>query len=143
MSYKRTSGNIQVSGFTDDDVYGDVVTKGTKGLDIKAEPEDLFLIVSNGLVVDTPLRRNKPWTLGNYVEEIGGVSVRGKKTFGIYIPIDVEEEEVCSIQYIKDCALCIFMYNSVPYRIHHQSIQASAKWKTAKPLWLQVSELLH
>ena len=77
-------------------MYGDVVIKGAKGLDIKAEPEDLFLIVSNGLVVDTPLRCNKPWTLGNYVEEIGGVSVRGKKIFGISIPIDVEEEEVCS-----------------------------------------------
>ena len=43
--------------------------------------------------MDGTLRDGKPWTLGGYVEEIGGVSVRSKKTFGIYIPLDVEEEE--------------------------------------------------
>lgn len=55
---------------------------------------NLSLIVSNGLVIDTPLSGDKPWDLGTYVEQIGGVSARGKKTFGIYIPFDAEDEEV-------------------------------------------------
>ena len=38
------------------------------------------------------MQDGKPWTLGGYVQEIG-VSARCKKTFGIYIPLDVEEEE--------------------------------------------------
>ena len=94
MTFKKSSGNVLVSGFTDDDLYREVVSKGAKGLDIKTDPVNLSLIVSNGLVIDTPLSGDKPWDLGTYVEQIGGVSARGKKTFGIYIPLDVEDEEV-------------------------------------------------
>ena len=47
--------------------------------------------MSGGAVVDAPLHSGNLWTLGGYVEEIGGVSARGKKTFGIYVPYDVEE----------------------------------------------------
>ena len=78
---------MQISGFTDDNTYQEVVTQGARGLTIKTDPADLHLIVSGGLVMD-----GKPWTLGGYVQEIG-VSARCKKTFGIYIPLDVEEEE--------------------------------------------------
>lgn len=84
---------MQVSGFIDDNTYQEVVTQGARGLTIKADPADLHLIVSGGLVMDDTLQDGKPWTLGGYVQEIGGVSARCKKTFGIYIPLDVEEEE--------------------------------------------------
>ena len=69
-----------------------MVTQGARGLSIKADPTDLHLIVSGGLVMDDTLQNGKPWTLGGYVQEIG-VSARCKKTFWIYIPLDVEEEE--------------------------------------------------
>ena len=82
---------MQISGFTDDNTYQEVVAQGARGLTIKADPADLHLIVSGGLVMDDTLQDGKPWTLGGYVQEIGG-SARCK-TFGIYIPLDVEEEE--------------------------------------------------
>ena len=84
---------MQISGFTDDNTYQEVVAQVARGLTIKADPVDLHLVVSGGLVMDDTLQDGKPWTLGGYVQEIGGVSVRCKKTFGIYIPLDVEEEE--------------------------------------------------
>ena len=96
LTFRKSSGNVLVSGFTDHDLYHEVVTKGAKGLDINVNPANLSLIVSNGLVLDVPLSGDKPWDLGTYVEQIGGVNVsaRGKKTFGIYIPFDLEDEEV-------------------------------------------------
>lgn len=56
-------------------------------------PDQLFLIVSNGLVRDVPLPNGQPWTLGSYTDEFGGPQARGKWTFGIYVPIEVEQEE--------------------------------------------------
>ena len=56
---------------------------------------NLSLIVSNELVTnDAPLSGDKSWDLGTYMEQIGGVSVQGKKTYGIYTPFDVKDEEV-------------------------------------------------
>ena len=49
-------------------------------------------MVSAGLVRDANVLDGSPWTLGGYVQEVGGVSARSKKVFGIYIPLDVEEE---------------------------------------------------
>jgi len=83
---------VQVSGFTDDNAYQEVVTQDARGLTIKADPTDFYL-VSGSLVMDDTPQDGKPWTLGGYVQEIGRVSARCKKTFGIYIPLDVEEEE--------------------------------------------------
>ena len=83
---------MQISGFTDNDTYSDVVLKGARGLEITANPSKLRLIVSHGMVVDAPLQGGKAWSLGNYITEFGGCSVRGKKQFGIYILVDIEEE---------------------------------------------------
>ena len=64
---------------------------------LNANPELYSLLVSiysyNGLVLDS-LSSGKQWTLGSYTDEFGGMQVRGKRTFGIYVPLDVEEEEV-------------------------------------------------
>ena len=84
---------MQISGFTNDNTYQQVVAQGARGMTINADPADLHLVVSGGLVMDATLQDGRPWTLGGYVQEIGGVSARSKKTFGIYIPLDVEEEE--------------------------------------------------
>ena len=40
-----------------------------------------------------PLPSGKPWTLGNYTEEFGGVQARGKRTFGIFMLFDSDEGE--------------------------------------------------
>ena len=89
MAYPKTSANVQVTGFKDSDTYLATITKGAKGLGISANPTKLYLIISNGLVMDVPLQNGQPWWLGGY---IGGASARSKKVFGIYVPIDVEEE---------------------------------------------------
>ena len=85
-------GRIQTSGFSDADTYCDVIKKGAKGLNITSQPETLSLVVSNGLVTNAPLRDGREWTLGNYTLEIGGVSTRSKKTFGIYSPPKVPDD---------------------------------------------------
>lgn len=81
---------MQISGFTDDNTHQEVVAQGARGLTINADPADLHLVVSGGLVLDATLQDGKPWTLG--VQEVGGVSAGCKKIFGIFIPSDVEEE---------------------------------------------------
>ena len=86
-------GKVQVPGFASIDTYQEVVTKGAHGLGLTTSSERLFLIVSNGLIRDSPLPSGLPWTLGNYVNEFGGVQARGKRTFGIYMPYDVVDEE--------------------------------------------------
>ena len=88
-------GIIQISGFCDNDNYMDVVKKGANGLNIAADLSSLSLIVSNGLVTNTPLQSDNDWTLGEYTLEIGGVQSQSKKTFGIYhketVPSDVRQ----------------------------------------------------
>ena len=92
LSYRRTTGNVQISGFHDDNTYQEVVAQGARGLKINSDLKCMYLIVSGGLVRDECLQNNKPWTLGDYVQEIGGVSARGKKNFGIYVDEDEEED---------------------------------------------------
>ena len=92
FSYVSTTTNVQVPGFTDDDTYSEVVERGARDLAIKTDIDELQLAVSGGVVNDCPLQGEEQWTLGRYVEEIGGQAVRGKKTgkktFGIYLPVD-------------------------------------------------------
>ena len=59
-------GKVQVPGFCNSDLYQDVITKGAKGLGIIVSNENLSLIVSNGLIRDTPLPSGKahgPWVV--------------------------------------------------------------------------------
>lgn len=84
-------GKVTVPGFMDNDTYDKVLSKAAKGLGIDKQ-EDLLLIVSNGLVIDAPLSNGKPWTLGNYIAEMGGAQVRGKRTFGVCVTDDDSDE---------------------------------------------------
>ena len=108
-------GKVQVPGFCNSDVYHEVVAKGAKGLGITASISNLALIVSNGLVRDVPLPSGKPWTLGNYTEEFGGVQARGKRTFGIFMAFDSDEEEVFEEQVIYNTYTFIYQtdFNSL------------------------------
>ena len=90
-------GKVQVPGFCNSDLYHEVVAKG---LGITVPIKNLSLIVSNGLIRDMPLPSGKPWTLGNYTEEFGGVQARGKRTFGIFMLFDSDEGEAFEEQVI-------------------------------------------
>ena len=83
-------------GFCNSDLHQDVIAKGAKGLGITVSSENLSLIVSNGLIRDIRLPSGKPWTLGGYIKEFGGVQARSKRTFGIFMAF--EDEELASIE---------------------------------------------
>lgn len=108
-------GKVQVPGFCNSDLHHEVIAKGAKGLGITASISNLALIVSNGLVRDVPLPSGKPWTLGNYTEEFGGVQARGKRTFGIFMVFDSDEEEAFEEQVIYNTYTCIYQndFNSL------------------------------
>lgn len=61
------------------------------GLGLKCDVKLLQLICSSGLVPNFPIG-SKPWTLGEYIVNHGGKPSRGKKVWGIDIPIGIEEE---------------------------------------------------
>ena len=86
-------GKVQVPGFCNSDLYQDVITKRAKGLGITVSNENLSLIVSNGLIRDTPLPSGKAWTLGGYIEEFGDVQARGKRIFDIFMAFEDQEIE--------------------------------------------------
>ena len=74
FSYIRTTTNVQVPGFRDADTYAELVEKSARGLGVKSVCNVQF-VVSGGIVQDTPLDDGEPWTLGGYVQGIGGQSV--------------------------------------------------------------------
>ena len=81
-------GKFQVTGFSNNDSYSDVIRKAAEGLDIKSSPEKLKLIVSGGLVKNTHFQDGSEWNLGSFIKAIGGAQLRNKKTFGICVPVE-------------------------------------------------------
>ena len=47
----------------------------------------------------------KQWTLGNYTDEFGGTQVRGKHTFGIYVPLDKSANRFYSGTLVVPCII--------------------------------------
>ena len=84
-------GKVQIPGFSDENSHQDVISRAARGLEINTSIDSLSLMMSNGLVKNTLLSNGKPWTLGGFVEELGGAQVRGKRTFGVCVP-----KELCS-----------------------------------------------
>ena len=78
---------MQVVGFKKEDTHYDVLVKGAKGLSLHDDVDSLSLLCSGGLVPDSPITGNIPWTLGDYIKHHGGNQNRGK---GIWV---MEEEE--------------------------------------------------
>jgi len=98
------------------------------------------VLVSNCLVRDAPLASGKPWTLGNYTMEFGGVQVRGRCTFGIYIPMDVDEEEEFDIEkrdmedmevifalHVQNMCIVLCTYTVQPYYYSHLIMASSTR----------------
>ena len=86
-------GKVQIPGFSDDNSHHDVISRAARGLEIKTSLDSLSLMMSNGLVKNTPLSNGKPWTLGGFVDELGGAQVRGKRTFGVCVPEELSSDE--------------------------------------------------
>ena len=68
------------------------MAQGARGLKINADPADLQLVIRGGEMIDAPLQDCSSWILGGYEQKIGRVSARGKEFFGLYIPLEVEDE---------------------------------------------------
>ena len=62
---------MQVVGFTDKDSHIDVLRRGANGLGLKYNFDQLLLLCSGGIVMDSPIGE-KPWTLGEYIKQHGG-----------------------------------------------------------------------
>ena len=77
-------------GFTEKDSHNDVILKASGGLGLNCDISELRLICSGGMVPDAPIN-NKPWTLGDYIQQNGGNQNRSKKVWGVCIPIGLEE----------------------------------------------------
>ena len=65
-------GKVQVLGFSNADTYKEVIIKGANGLGMEASPARLSLIISNRLVLDSPLSSGLAWNLGNYTKSLVG-----------------------------------------------------------------------
>ena len=90
--FSKTSPNVQVIGFTENDSYIDVLRRGVEGLGVKCDVKKLSLICSSGLVPDSPIGGDA-WTLGLYIQRNGGNQNRSKKVWGIYIPCDIDIDQ--------------------------------------------------
>lgn len=88
--FKKTTANTQVIGFSDSDTYEIVLAKASKALGITCERDLLQLICSGGIVLNAPIG-TKPWSLGEFIKHNGGYQNRGKKVWGIDIPIGYDE----------------------------------------------------
>lgn len=84
---RKTTTNVQVTGFSDSDTHQEVVSKGGNGLDIKCDVSELLLVCSSGIVRDVPIF-GKQWTLGGFTAQNGGTANRSKKVWGVLCPIE-------------------------------------------------------
>lgn len=98
--YKKTTPNIQVVGFTDEDSHSDVLEKAARGLGLKCDLDQLSLLCSGGMVIDSPLGNNS-WSLGEYIKQHGGTQNRSKKVWGICIPCGLEESDMTTSDSVR------------------------------------------
>ena len=65
-----------------------MINRAAQGLDITCSLDKLKLVVSGGLVKNTPFEDGSEWNLGEFINAIGGSQLRNKKMFGICVPLD-------------------------------------------------------
>lgn len=81
---------MQVVGFTNDNTYQDILSRAASGLGLKCDLSLLRLLCSGGVIPDVPIG-GKPWTLGEFIRQNGGSQNRGKKSWGVDVPIGHED----------------------------------------------------
>ena len=84
--YKCIGDCLRVSGFRSTDTYKDTLRKATSSFDDAAHTDAGTLIISMGRVANCPLQNGKPWTLGGYLDELGGSR---RITIGVYLPVSI------------------------------------------------------
>ena len=88
--FKRCSDNIRIPGFTANDTYQVVVTKAAQAWCDTPDAKSCTLIMSNGRVLDVPLPNGKPWNLGGFLAEIGGMQKLSRTAIGIHIEVSIQ-----------------------------------------------------
>ena len=83
--------------------------KASRGLGLECDINELKLICSGGMVPDSPIN-DKPWNLGDFIQQNGGNQNRSKKVWGVCIPIGLEEagpstQDSINIYFIIDLTL--------------------------------------
>ena len=78
-TYTRIGDCLRVSGFRTTDTYEDTLQKATCSFDDAAQADVGTLIISLGTVANCPPQNGKRWTLGGYLDELGGI------TMGVYL----------------------------------------------------------
>ena len=87
--YKRVGDNYRVPGFTHSDTYDGTVRKallpilGSDATSSSTNYSQYSLIIGCGRVVNQALQDGKQWTLGRYLDDLGGSK---RVTIGVYIP---------------------------------------------------------
>lgn len=105
---RKSTANVQVVGFTEDDTHEEVVSKGARGLDINCDISELLLVCSNGIVRDVPIF-DKQWTLGAFTEQNGGSSNRSKKVWGLLCPVEDENLHTSDSVHLLLCVAIIII----------------------------------
>ena len=90
IGFCKTTPNIQIVGFSNDNSYQDVLSRAANGLGLKYDPTLLRLLCSGGVIPDAPIGIN-PWSLGEFIKQNGGNQNRSKKSWEVEVPFGHEE----------------------------------------------------
>jgi hypothetical protein len=93
--YKRLGEKLRVSGLLGSDNYDAILTKAATGLGVNttcSSEAGCCIVLGSAKVLNCPLQNGLPWTLGAYLDELGGSK---KLILGIYLPDDVSDFEMC------------------------------------------------
>ena len=95
--FKRCSDNIKIPGFTSNDTYQVVLKKAAQAWCHESDEKSCSLIISNGRILDAPLQNDRPWSLGGFFAEIGGMQKLSRMVIGIHIPVSMQMSCSCII----------------------------------------------
>ena len=89
--YKRQGEVHRVSRFMHEDNYDTTLRKAVAPLlDKAANYNKCHLVMAGGRVSNLPLlSKQRPWSLGGFMEELGGFEKGKRLVIGVYVPNDV------------------------------------------------------
>ena len=89
--YKRQGEVHRVSGFMHEDNYDTTLRKAVAPLlDKAANYNKCHLVMAGGRVSNLPLiSKQRPWSLGGFMEELGEFEKGKRLVIGVYVPNDV------------------------------------------------------
>lgn len=95
-TFKQDGEKCRVSGFRPSDTYSTAVLKAacTMNYEHDAIQEKGTLVVGRVRVVNSLLQNGKPWTLGGYLEELGGSK---RMILGVYVPNEIVSPFMCVV----------------------------------------------